>query len=58
MNYFSLPALRLINDYLTNRNQKQKLRILAVHGIFGMLDIFGISEGSVLGPLLVNGFFS
>ena len=43
MNYFSLPALRLINDYLTNRKQKQKLRILAVHGIFGMLDIFGIS---------------
>ena len=50
---FSLPALRLINDYLSNRKQRTKIE----NTYSTWLDIiFGVLQGSMLGPLLFNVF--
>ena len=51
---FSLPALRLIHDYLSHRKQKTRVnnsnsKWLAV--------MFAVPEDSILGPLLFNSFF-
>ena len=44
---FSLPALRLVNDYLSNRKQRTKIDTYST-----WLDIiFEVPQGSILGPL-------
>ena len=50
---FSLPALRLINDYLSNRKQRTKIE----NAYNTWLDIiFGVPQGSIPGQLLFNVF--
>ena len=52
---FSLPALRLINDYLSNRKQRTKIE----NTYSTWLDvIFGVPQGSVLRRLLFNVFLT
>ena len=52
---FSLPALRLINDYLSNRKQRTKV----ANTYSTWLDIiFMVPQGSILGPLLFNVFLA
>ena len=50
---FTLPALRLINNYLSNR--KQRTRINNSYSTW-MEIVFGVPQGSILGPLLFNIF--
>ena len=52
---FSLPAIRLIHDYLLNR--KQRTRINNSYSTW-MEVVFGVPHGSILGSLLLNIFFA
>ena len=50
---FSLTALKLVHNYLSNR--KQRTKINSTHS--SLLEVlFGVSQGSILGPLLFNIF--
>ena len=52
---FILPALRLVHDYLSNR--KQRIKIENNYSTW-MEIIYGVSHGSILGPLSFNIFLA
>ena len=52
---FSLPALKLVHDYLSNRKQRSKVN----RTYSSWLEIvFGVPKGSIFGPLLLNIFLA
>ena len=52
---FSLPALKLMQSYLTER--KQRTKINKAYSSWEEI-LFGVPQGSILGPILFNIFLS
>ena len=50
---FTLPALKLVHDYLSARNQRT--RVSNSYSTWFQI-LFGVPQGSILGPLLFNIF--
>ena len=48
---FTLPALNLIHNYLSNR--KQRVRVNDSYSLWQDI-LFGVPQGTILGPLLFN----
>ena len=52
---FTLLALKLVHDYLSER--KQRTRVNHLYSTWFEI-LFGVPQGSVLGPLLLNIFLA
>ena len=52
---FTLPALKLVHDYLSHRKQRTRVNN-SYSTLFEIL--FGVPQGSILGPLLFNIFLA